>query len=62
MMANNRIAKRGFASMDPAKRLEVCSKGGKAAQEKGVPCHRFNSETGRLAGLKGGGRPRKSRH
>lgn len=60
-MANNHIAKRGFASMDPDKRRKICSKGGKMAQAKSTTIHKFTSETGRLAGLKGGGRPRKNK-
>lgn len=58
-MAENKISKRGFASMDPLKRRETCSKGGKAAQARSKSIHKFNAESGRLAGLKGGGRPKK---
>ena len=46
-------SKRGFASMDPEKRREITSKGGKAAQAGGL-AHRFTSETGKIAGKKGG--------
>lgn len=60
-MKSNNTSKRGFASMAPDKRREICSKGGKMAQAKSDTIHKFNSETGRLAGLKGGGRPRKNR-
>jgi general stress protein YciG len=44
---------RGFASMDPAKRREIASLGGKAVQATGK-AHRFNSEEARAAGRKGG--------
>lgn len=45
--------KRGFASMDEAKRREIASKGGKAAHEKGT-AHEFSPEEAREAGRKGG--------
>lgn len=60
-MANNNISKRGFASMAPDKLREICSKGGKTAQAKSNTIHKFTPETGRLAGRKGGGRPRKNK-
>lgn len=44
---------RGFASLDPDKRREIASKGGRAAHEKGS-AHRWNSEQAREAGRKGG--------
>lgn len=48
-----KVPKRGFASMSPEQRRAVASRGGKAAQERGV-AHRFTSATGRAAGRKGG--------
>jgi general stress protein YciG len=44
---------RGFAMMDPVKRQEVATLGGKAAQAKGR-AHRFTPEEARAAGKKGG--------
>ncbi|HLG55568.1 MAG TPA: KGG domain-containing protein [Vicinamibacterales bacterium] len=55
---------RGFASMSPARRREIASKGGKAAHAKGT-AHEWSSEEAREAGRRGGkaaarrGRPRK---
>ncbi len=46
-------SKRGFGAMDPAKRREIASQGGRAAQATGR-AHRFTSEEGRVAGRKGG--------
>lgn len=46
-------ARRGFASMDPAKQREIASKGGKAAHAKGT-AHEFTTDEARLAGSKGG--------
>ncbi len=46
-------AKRGFASMDPARQREIASQGGKAAHESGN-AHEFTSEEAREAGSKGG--------
>lgn len=52
-------ARRGFAAMSQEKRSEIASRGGRAAQDRGT-AHRFTTETGRAAGLKGGkNRPRK---
>ncbi len=45
--------RRGFASMDPDKRREIASKGGKAAHEKGT-AHEWDGEEAREAGRKGG--------
>lgn len=45
--------RRGFASMDPARRREIASQGGKAAHKKGT-AHEFTTETARTAGQKGG--------
>lgn len=50
----------GFASMDPAKRSEIASKGGKAAHAKGV-AHQWTSETAKAAGIKGGNASRGGR-
>jgi general stress protein YciG len=44
---------RGFASMSPERRKEVCSAGGKAAHAKGK-AHKFTTEEARLAGKIGG--------
>ena len=44
---------RGFASMDPVKRREIASKGGRAAHQKGT-AHEWTSEEAREAGRKGG--------
>src|SRR5438128_3621444 len=46
-------SKRGFASMDPQKRREIASKGGKAAHAQGS-AHEFTPEEARIAGRKGG--------
>jgi general stress protein YciG len=46
-------SRRGFASMDPAKRREIASKGGKAAHAQGS-AHEFTPEEARVAGRKGG--------
>ncbi len=46
-------ANKGFAVMDRAKQLEICSKGGKAAHVKGT-AHEFDSAQAREAGRKGG--------
>lgn len=43
----------GFAAMTPEKQREICSKGGKAAHEKGK-AHEFTAEEARAAGKKGG--------
>jgi general stress protein YciG len=55
--------KRGFASMDPARRREIASMGGKAAHAKGT-AHEWSSEEAKEAGRKRahmrGGRPRKN--
>lgn len=49
----NGKSRRGFASMDPAKRRQIASKGGRAAHIKGT-AHEFNSEEAKLAGREGG--------
>ena len=46
-------SKRGFASMDPQRKREIASKGGRAAHEKGT-AHEFSPEEARHAGRKGG--------
>jgi general stress protein YciG len=47
------IQDRGFASMDPIKRREIASKGGRAAHVKGT-AHEWTSQEAREAGHKGG--------
>lgn len=42
----------GFASMDPERRREIASLGGRAAHKKGV-AYTFTSEAAREAGKKG---------
>lgn len=49
------IKKRGFGGMDPEKQRKIASMGGRKAHELGR-AHKFNSETGRAAGKKGGRR------
>lgn len=44
---------RGFACMDPERRRELASRGGKKAHEMGV-AHKFSSEEAQMAGKKGG--------
>jgi len=46
-------SRRGFASMDRAKMLEICSKGGKASHAKGTG-HEWTKEEAIEAGRKGG--------
>lgn len=53
--------KRGFASMDKELVRQIASKGGKAAHAMGV-AHEYNSETGKVAGRKGGKVPSSLRH
>lgn len=53
-------AQRGFAVMDPTKRAEIASKGGKAAHAAGT-AHRFTKEEAALAGKKGGLAPHATR-
>lgn len=48
---NEQPKKRGFAAMEPYKRAELASQGGRAAQATGR-AHRFNSEEARAAGKK----------
>ena len=48
---------RGFASMDPEKRREIASKGGRSAHQKRT-AHEWTSEEAREAGRRGG----KARH
>jgi general stress protein YciG len=49
----SRIHLRGFASMSPAKRKAIASKGGKAVQAAGKG-HNWDSDEAREAGIKGG--------
>src|SRR5258705_7651422 len=46
-------SKRGFASMDPERKRQIASKGGRAAHEKGT-AHEFTATEARAAGRKGG--------
>ena len=46
-------ADRGFASMEPNKRREIASKGGRAAHRKGT-AHEWTQEEACAAGRKGG--------
>lgn len=55
-----RNSKKGFASMDPEKRREIASQGGKAAHVSGK-AHQFTSEEAKIAGRKGGSAPRKTK-
>lgn len=50
--------KRGFATMDPEKRREICSAGGRAAHAKGT-AHKWTIEEARAAGSKSSGRTKK---
>lgn len=45
--------KKGFAAMTPERQREIASMGGKKAHELGV-AHRYNKDTAKLAGHKGG--------
>lgn len=53
MARSNGTSRRGFASMDPATRRKIASKGGRAAHERGT-AHEFSSEEAKAAGRKGG--------
>ena len=44
---------RGFAAMDPERRKEIASKGGRAAHAAGT-AHHFSHEDAKVAGRKGG--------
>ena len=46
-------ARRGFATLDPARVREIASKGGKAAHAAGT-AHEFTSDEARVAGRRGG--------
>lgn len=46
-------SRRGFAAMDPGKRREIASRGGRASHENGRG-HEFTKEEAREAGRKGG--------
>lgn len=54
---NDRKSRRGFASLSFARRQEISSKGGKAAQARGT-AHRWDSESARAATQKGWDRAR----
>lgn len=45
--------KRGFAVMDPEKRREIASRGGRRAHAEGR-AHQFTKEEAAIAGAKGG--------
>lgn len=49
----SRIAKRGFASMDPEKRFKIAQSGGIAGHQLGR-AHEFTSAEASAAGRKGG--------
>lgn len=51
---------RGFAVIDPERRKEISSKGGKAAHAAGV-AYRWSSEDAKAAGKKGGAAPHVTR-
>ncbi len=61
MASGNNMAKRGFASIDPEKRREIASKGGKS-----VPAEKRsfaqNRDLASEAGRKGGQISRSNRH
>lgn len=50
---NDRVSKRGFASMDRARQREIARLGGRAAHQRGT-AHEFTREEAREAGRKGG--------
>lgn len=50
---NDQKPKRGFAAMTPEQRQDAGRKGGKAANDRGVT-HRWDRESARSAGQKGG--------
>jgi len=52
-MNRSGTSRRGFASMDPQRKREIASKGGRAAHEKGT-AHEFSADEARSAGRKGG--------
>ncbi len=53
MAKKTRTKPRGFAAMDPAKRLAAASKGGKSVHAKGT-AHEWGRDEAILAGRKGG--------
>ena len=59
-MSDEKIGKRGFGAMDPARVRELASMGGKAAHAAGKS-HRFTKEEAAIAGRKGGIAPHRSR-
>ena len=46
-------SRKGFASMDPARRRAIASLGGKAAHQKGS-AHQWTADEAKAAGRKGG--------
>ncbi len=52
-MPSSKGSSRGFASMSTEKKLEIASKGGKAAHAQGT-AHKWTSEEAQAAGRKGG--------
>jgi hypothetical protein len=52
-MSTHGKSRRGFASLDPATRRAIASRGGKAAHAAGR-AHEFTTEEARAAGRKGG--------
>jgi|SRR5688572_33126134 len=50
---NDRISKRGFASMDRTRQREIARLGGRAAHQRGT-AHEFTRDEAREAGRKGG--------
>lgn len=53
MAEEEKLSGRGFASLPKKRRIEIARQGGIAARDKGT-AHRWNSQTGREAGRKGG--------
>lgn len=49
----SRTARRGFASMDPAKQRSIASQGGLASHASGLG-HKWTTDEARAAGRKGG--------
>ena len=58
IQAQVRRGRGGFASMTPEKKREIASMGGKAAHKLGV-AHKWDSESARIAGRKGGAKSRR---
>lgn len=47
------MSRRGFAALDPSRRREIASEGGRAAHAKGN-AHEWDAKAAREAGRKGG--------